>query len=307
MLRLAQRLEAGGVAPISAVWPLARCLVAEDVPQLRRWLIERAALAWRQGESISAVHVDADMMPWFDRALIALERHSATGDTAPARAVIEAVESRFPGRTGRRSIHGTPRRPVPDADLLLIEDVCRDVREARENALIRYRIEKLVRGFCIENDDLRWQLSARSVPRLRTLAQWFADRAIAREATQVRGFIDATLAAAEAFDAYKGTQHAKAIRWLVALPDDPARWHFRLHVRLEAASAHLRLRREGFRYPSWRRCDFEASQFGGRVSFDDWFADVHAAVDSARRDWCRWERIRRWRVRRTGVDLMVGY
>lgn len=305
--RVADRLETGATAPISTLWVLARCLVASDFADWRLWLLEQSVCLWRNGESISAVQSDVDKGAWYTRAIDAVRHELACGDGAPAAALVQEIEALFPGLVAPRSCRGARHRRVADADLLLIEDVCRDIAETQSEQMLDRRAQRLVRGFCIENDNLRWLLTTRSAPRLRMLAQWCAGRGFAREAAEVHGFIADPLAKIAAGPWPFGKKQAETLIWLIALPDDPRAWHYGHSSRLVDAMGHLNLLTEGFGFPSWRKCDKDAAQFGGEVSVERWFARLHEAVERCRRDWPRWERIRRWRARRTGVDLLADY
>lgn len=244
--RVADRLETGATAPITTLWVLARCLVASDFADWRLWLLEQSLCLWRNGESISAVQSDVDKGAWYRRAIDAVRHQLACGDGAPAAALVQEIEALFPGLVAPRSCRGARHRRVADADLLLIEDVCRDIAETQSEQMLDRRAQRLVRGFCIENDGPRWLLTARSAPRLRMLAQWCAERGFAREAAEVHEFIADPLAKIAAGPWPFGKKQAETLVWLIALPDDPRAWHYghsshfgRRHGSLELADRGL--------------------------------------------------------------------
>lgn len=285
------------MAPASVLWIFGRCIVRSDLPDLRRWLVARAFAHWRAGRSLNPGPETLGKRAWFERALAALGPEGTEHRIESIRLLRSELETLHPGKTGRRSIHGTRRRQIPDPDLLLIDDVCHEVLTLRGRTAISRDIEWTALAFCITNVDLRWQLTAESAPRLRELADWFAARAARHEADAVRGDIESLLEHARGIGLARNAPYPDLIKSLVDLPADPATWREQHLDRLDRALAYLRLRHEGFFAVPFDVAARMHAEAGGDLAAEDWFNSLHDTVEDARRNWRYWERVARWRQR----------
>jgi len=297
----AARLEGGETSPASVLWIFGRCIGRADLPDFRRWLVARAFEHWRHGRSLNRVVEAPDKGRWFERAVLALGGEGRGPSVDEIACLRDDLEALHPGVARRRSIHGSPRRRVPDPDLLLIDDVCNEALSDRRQVSIARLIEWNALAFCINNVDLRWQLTAESAPRLRELAQWFARRAAEHEAAGVFDDIVALREHARMLGETRGVRYEDEMVALVALPADEKCWRDRHVDRLDRALAYLRLRSEGFIAMPYGLAARMQSEAGGRLEAGDWFDSLHDSVESARRNWRLWERVLRWRARTQAI------